>query len=127
MAEGSAAVGRLGLPELLVVFVIPILLTVFVFVVAVWNVERRRARRAGFSSTRAYLRAIPRTDEEKKGAIDLAFKGLVICLLGLLFPPLLLIGLLPLFYGARKMTYSLMGLGLVDDPNGHAGRPSHSA
>ena len=45
----------------------------------------------------------------------MALKGLVISALGLLFPPFLLIGLFPLFYGARKLAYASMGLGLVDD------------
>ena len=37
------------------------------------------------------------------------------CLLGLVFPPLLLIGIFPLFYGTRKVAWASMGLGLVDD------------
>ena len=48
-------------------------------------------------------------------AVDLALKGMVICLLGLLFPPFLLIGVIALYYGARKIAYSSMGLGLFDD------------
>ena len=36
-------------------------------------------------------------------------------MLGLLFPPLVLVGLMPLFYGGRKLVYASMGLGLVDD------------
>jgi hypothetical protein len=36
-------------------------------------------------------------------------------MLGLLFSPLVLVGLLPLLYGARKVLYASMGLGLVDD------------
>jgi hypothetical protein len=39
----------------------------------------------------------------------------VLCLLGLIFPPLLLVGLFPFFYGARKLVYASLGLGLVDD------------
>jgi hypothetical protein len=39
----------------------------------------------------------------------------VFCLLGLLIAPLVLIGLVPLFYGGRKLVYASMGLGLVDD------------
>ena len=50
-----------------------------------------------------------------RAAVDLALKGLVICLLGLIMPPVLLMGLFPLFYGARKIAYASMGLGLVDD------------
>ena len=76
---------------------------------------RRRAKRFGYPSTGAYLRAAPRSDEEKRDAADLALKGLVLCLLGLLFPPFILVGLVPLFYGGRKLVYASMGLGLVDD------------
>ena len=77
--------------------------------------QQRNARRAGYPSLSAYLRAAPRTDEEKRNAVDLALKGLVICILGLALPPVLLIGLVPLFYGARKVIYALMGLGMLDD------------
>lgn len=82
-----------------------------------FNRQRRKAREAGYSSLGAYLRAAPRTDAEKRDAADLALKGLVLCLLGLLFPPLLLFGLFPFFYGARKVVYASMGLGLADDAN----------
>lgn len=77
--------------------------------------QRRNARLAGYPSLGAYLRAAPRTDEEKRDAVDLALKGLVLCLLGLLFAPLLLVGLFPLFYGTRKVVYGSMGLGIVED------------
>ncbi len=77
--------------------------------------SQRRAKRWGYASFGAYLRAVARTDAEKRDAVDLALKGMVICLLGLLFPPLILIGVLPLFYGARKIVWAEMGLGLVDD------------
>lgn len=45
----------------------------------------------------------------------MALKGLVLSATGLLFPPFVLIGLLPLFYGGRKLVYASMGLGLIDD------------
>lgn len=77
--------------------------------------QRRIARAAGYVSLSAYLQAAPQTDAEKKAAADLALKGLVICFLGLIFPPLLLVGLFPFFYGARKVVYTSMGLGLLDD------------
>jgi hypothetical protein len=84
-------------------------------VVPVVRRVRRRARRFGHSSTRAYLRAAPRSDEEKRDAAELALQGLVLCVIGLLFPPFVLLGLVPLFYGGRKLVYASMGLGLVDD------------
>ena len=76
---------------------------------------RRKALEAGHPTFFAYMRAVPRSDNEKMDAVDLTLKGLVISFLGLLFPPLLLFGLFPLFYGARKLVYVSMGLGLVDD------------
>jgi hypothetical protein len=75
----------------------------------------RRAKQFGYPSTRAYLQAAPRTDAEKRDAADLALRGLVLSALGLLFPPFILMGLLPLFYGGRKLVWASMGLGLVDD------------
>ena len=74
-----------------------------------------KASRFGYPTTRAYLRAVPRTDAEKQDAIDLALKGLVFCVLGLIFAPFILVGLVPLFFGARKIVWTSMGLGLVDD------------
>ena len=83
--------------------------------VKVWRAFRRRAGDAGYASLGAYLRATPRSEEEKKDAVDLTLTGVVICILGLVFPPLLLIGIIPLYYGARKLAYSVMGFGLFHD------------
>jgi hypothetical protein len=76
-----------------------------------------RARRFGYASRSAYLRAVPQTDEEKHEAVDQALKGLVISLVGVVFFPLLLVGLFPLYIGGRKTAYALMGLGLLDNPD----------
>ncbi len=95
------------------------ILGTIVLAISLFRSVRRQARTAGYPSTRAYLRAAPQTDQEKRDAADLALKGLAICFLGLMFPPLLLVGLFPFFYGARKVVYASMGLGLVDD----AGEP----
>jgi hypothetical protein len=110
----------LGVPELL--FFLPIVIGFVTvvgaglwLVVRVLRAERKRARESGFPSLSAYLKAAPQTDQEKQAAVDLALKGVVICLLGLIVPPLLLIGLFPLFYGVRKIIYASMGLGLLDD------------
>jgi hypothetical protein len=108
--------GLFGMPELfiLVVFLVPA--TLFLAVGAgVLLSARRRARRLGYPSTAAYLRSAPRSDAERRDAADLALKGLVLCVLGFLFPPFVLIGLVPLFYGGRKLVYASMGLSLVDD------------
>jgi hypothetical protein len=75
---------------------------------------RRRSREQGHPSLRAYLRAAPRTDAEKRDAADLALKGLILCLLGIIFAPALLFGLMPFFYGARKVVYASMGIGFAD-------------
>jgi len=92
-----------------------IILSIIGVAVMVWKSFQRKARRLGYSSLGAYLKAAPRSDEEKRDAVDLALKGLVMCLLGLVFPPLLLIGPFPLFFGGRKVAWASMGLGLVDD------------
>ena len=59
---------------------------------------------------------------EKRDAADLALKGLVCCILGLFFAPFILPGLVPLFYGGRKIVYASMGLTLVEDPDHPAGK-----
>src|SRR5262245_28333521 len=100
------------MPELIIVaFLVAPLIGVMLFLIALG----RRAKRFRYASIRAYLRAVPRSDEETRDAADLALKGLVCCTLGLLFSPFVLIGLVPLFYGGRKLVYVSMGLGLVDD------------
>jgi hypothetical protein len=81
----------------------------------VWRSWRRRAQRGGHASVGEYLRAIPRSDEERKEAVDLALKGGVLCVVGFLLPPLILIGIFPLYYGARKIMYWRTGLGLFED------------
>ncbi len=103
------------------IVLIPLLILIvggIAFLVPLFNGQMKKATERGYPSLWAYLRAAPRTDDEKKDAADLAMKGLVACLLGLLFPPLLLVGLFPLFYGGRKVVYASMGLGLLDD-SGH--------
>ena len=80
----------------------------------------RRARRFGYPGVRPYLRAVPASDDEKRDAADLTMKGLAFCALGVLFSPLVLIGIVPLFYGVRKFLYASMGLGLIDDAD-HSG------
>ena len=76
---------------------------------------RRQATDFGYGSLIDYLRAVPSTDNEKRHAVDMAMQGFVLCVLGLALPPLLLIGVFPLYFGGRKISYSMMGLGLIDD------------
>ncbi|MEZ5316872.1 MAG: hypothetical protein R2752_05675 [Vicinamibacterales bacterium] len=104
-----------SIADLIMVSFLGLFLVAGLAVFIVWRAVRRQARENGYRSTGEYLRAAPATDREKRQAVDLALKGLVICLLGGLFPPLLLIGLFPLFFGARKVAYATMGLGLIHD------------
>lgn len=110
---------RLAGPEFFVIFVVFLLVAAVVAVpvgiaLFAWTFGRR-ARRFGYPSAGAYLRSAPGSDAEKRDAADLAIRGLVLCVLGVLLPPFVLIGLVPLFYGGRKLLYATMGLGLVDD------------
>jgi hypothetical protein len=105
----------LGIAGLILLAVAGAVVVAILMAVAFWRGLGRKAASAGYASTAEYLRAAPQTDEEKRDAVDLTLKGVVICVLGLLFPPLLLFGLFPLFYGARKLAFASMGLGLVDD------------
>jgi len=107
---------HVGVAELLILAVIALpVCAAAVAVIFVAGGQVRRAREFGYPTFLAYLRAAPRNDDEKRDAADLALKGLVICMVGFLFAPLLLIGLVPFFYGARKVVYASMGLGLADD------------
>jgi hypothetical protein len=79
----------------------------FLVPVLIW---RRSVRRRGYAGLRAYLRELPQTEEEKLDAVELTLKGVVICVLGLLIPPLVLVGLVPLYYGARKLASVKLGI-----------------
>ena len=103
----------LGLPELILLSMF-LLLPILAVALTFFSLARR-AERLGYKTTRAYLRAVPRSDEERRDAADVAVRGLVLCMLGVLIAPIVLIGIVPLFYGARKLAYASMGLGLVDD------------
>ena len=104
-----------GVPELFILAILGVVAVVPVGIVVFVVSVRRRARRFGYASTGEYLRAAPRSDAEKRDATDLVLKGLVFCVLGAILAPFVLIGLVPLFYGGRKLLYASMGLGLVDD------------
>jgi hypothetical protein len=109
-----------GFPELFILGILAMLALVPVAIVLFAVLVSRRGKRFGYTSTASYLRAAPRSDEERRDAADLLLKGVVFCVLGLLFPPFLLVGLIPLFYGGRKLLYASMGLGLVEDAD-HSG------
>lgn len=98
-----------------VAFFLVLILVIGAIVGAYRRYYGSRANRFGYASRAAYMRAVPLTEAEKREAVDQAFTGLAICLLGLALPPLMLVGLLPLVIGGRKCAYALMGLGYVDD------------
>ncbi|MGA7296934.1 MAG: hypothetical protein WBW92_05450 [Rhodanobacteraceae bacterium] len=83
--------------------------------VTLYNSYQEKAKARGQVSLMDWLKTIPVTDQDKQDAVDLSLKGGVACLLGLVFPPLLVIGVIPLFYGLRKLLYAGMGLGMVSD------------
>ena len=74
---------------------------------------RQNAAAAGYPGVGAYLRAVPRNDEEKRQAVDLALKGVILCTLGLFFPPMILIGVVPFYYGSRKLILVWLGLDIL--------------
>jgi hypothetical protein len=57
----------------------------------------------------ADLRSLPHTDEESFQALELMLQGIVLCVLGQIFPILSLFGVVPLYYGARKLGWVLLG------------------
>lgn len=88
---------------------------ILVFIVRAVQGYRQSAANQGYATLGDYLRAAPRTDAEKREAVEMAMQGVVLCVLGFVFPPLLLVGIFPLYYGGRKIGYSTMGLGFMDD------------
>ena len=109
------SLGFFGIPFVFILATLAVVVMVPVAIVMFATLIRRRAKEFGYASTGEYLRAAPRSDAEKRDAADLVLKGLVFCMLGLIFSPFVLVGLIPLFYGGRKLVYASMGLGLVDD------------
>jgi hypothetical protein len=71
---------------------------------------RGRVRRRGYPGLMAYLRELPQTEEQRLDAVELTLKGAAICMLGLLFPPIVVYGLVPLYYGARKLAAIRLGI-----------------
>ncbi len=102
---------------LLLVVLLAVLVAVCLLPILIW---RGRIRRQGYPSLRAYLRELPRTDEEKLDAVELTLKGAMLCLLGLLFPPIIIIGVVPLYFGLRKLAAVQLGIKSLeaDQPTG---------
>ncbi len=84
---------------------------------------RRKAARMGHATVMAYLRSTPRTEDEKVDAADLLAKGLAICVLGFLFHPLLIIGIVPLYYGCRKVGSIVAGINRSSTDDDRATKP----
>jgi hypothetical protein len=78
---------------------------------------RKLAATFGYPGVMPYLRAVPRDQAEKQAAVDLVMKGVVLCLLGVVFPLLVLIGAFPLYYGVRKLLLIGFGIGPNLPPN----------
>ncbi len=85
--------------------------TFFVVAVTIIRGLKAKAVAAGYSGVHEYLRAAPRNDEERLEAVDMALKGGVLFITGLIFPPLILFGLFPFYYGIRKLCLASFGLG----------------
>ena len=83
------------------------------FMILVVKKLRQNATAAGYPGVGAYLRAVPRNDEEKRQAVDLALKGVILCALGLFFPPMILLGVVPFYYGSRKLILVWLGLDIL--------------
>jgi hypothetical protein len=96
-------------------FVVAVLLGLCLLPLLVWRV---RVRRRGYRGLGDYLRQLPQTDAEKLDAVELTMKGVVLCLLGLLFPPILVYGLVPLYFGARKLAAVRLGIEGEEDRHG---------
>jgi hypothetical protein len=96
-------------------FILLILLIVLVWSLVAVGRTRQRARQAGFNRIHDYMLAVPRNDREKREAVNMAFRGLALCLIGIVLTPLLLLGLPPLYYGGRKITLVLLGTDLLAD------------
>ncbi len=87
---------------------IVILVLLLLVIVAIWLLCMWRARLPG-------LRKLPQTDAEKLHAVELTLKGAVLCTLGIFFPLLVLIGVVPLYYGVRKLAANRLGLGGTEE------------
>ena len=96
-------------------FILLILLIVLVWSLVAIGRSRRRALQAGYKGIMDHMRAVPRNDQEKREAVDMAFRGLALCLIGIILTPLLLLGLPSLYYGGRKITLVLLGTDLLAD------------
>jgi hypothetical protein len=109
------------LSSVIALFLLPTLLLigVLLLLLRIWRVRLRRHGYLGikdyFRKSKARLRKLPQTDEEKLAAVELTLKGAVLFVLGLFFFPLIVIGLVPLYYGGRKLASIRLGLQEVEE------------
>src|SRR6516225_4981783 len=96
------------LPQFL--FLVAVLGILLAVILAIRRRLRRRADKFGYRGIFAYFRAVPHDDAETLDAVNLALQGVVLCLLGVAFFPLMLIGVFPLYYGGRKLILVALGL-----------------
>jgi len=106
MSKDSVSILEAVAGGLFVVFVLVVFLGLCLLPILIW---RRRIRKRGYPGLGAYLRELPQTDEQKFDAVELTLIGAVLCVLGLVFPPMILIGVVPLYYGLRKLAALKLG------------------
>ncbi len=104
---------NMSIAGLVVIALLAALATLSATVIFVFRRLRKNAVAAGYPGVGAYLRAVPRNDEEKRQAVDLALKGVILCGLGLFFPPMILVGVVPFYYGSRKLILVWLGLDIL--------------
>jgi len=106
----ASQAANIGIALALFLVAILILIGVVWLLLRVW---RARLRRRGYADINDYFRSfrrLPQTNEEKLAAIELTLKGAVILVLGRFFPLLVVIALVPLYYGVRKLAALRLGL-----------------
>ncbi len=74
-----------------------------------------RIRRAGYRGLGDFLRRIPTTPAQKRDALDLLLRGIVVFAVGCVLIPYFVVGLIMVYYGARKLLMAWMGLGVLED------------
>lgn len=103
------------------------LLTTLVLIVGLLLLLRVRWRPrlllAGYPGLMGYLRCVPRTDAQKRDALDLVMRGVVVFFIGLALPPLFIVGLVLFYYGLRKLCMIWMGLEILEDSHEPTGEP----
>lgn len=88
------------------------IIAALVFVARLLSRYRGYAVAHGYRSFGDYLRAAPTSEDETREAVDMTMYGVAFCVLGFAFPPLIIMGAFPLFFGGRKVMYGVLGLGL---------------